>query len=589
MTVVANVNNELIPQRTVTGWRMCIDYQKLNKATKKDNFPLPVIDEMLERLANHSLFCFLDGYSGYHQIPIHPKDQCKTTFTCPYGTYAYRRMSFGLCNAPASFQRCMMSIFSDMIEAIMEVFMDDFSLYGKTFDHCLQNLDKVFQRCQEKDLVLNWEKCHFMVHEGIVLGHRVSERGIEVDRAKIEVIDQLPPPVNIKGIRNFLGHAGFHRRFIKEFSTIARPLTNLLAKDAPFEFDDVCLKSFKTLKKALVSALIIQPPDGMLPFEIMCDASDFIVGAVLGQTKDKKLHAICYASETLAGAQSNYATTEKELLAVVFAIDKFRRSDLVGAKVIVYTEHAALKYLLTKKDAKPRLLRWIPLLQEFDLEIKDKKGVENSVADHLSRLQLTNMQEPPINYFLQDDMLMAVRNSDPWYANIVNYMVSKYVPQGENQRKLKYESHCHIWDEPYLYRVCSNGLLRRCVPKEEGFKIIERCHAAPYRGHYGAFRTQAKIWQSRFFWPTMTFRELLRKMNAKHNIATPYHPQTNGQAEMSNKQIKNILQKTVHEMGTGWKDKLPDALWHTERPTKHYWNVTIPNSLREDMSSSCRT
>ena len=171
MTVVRNSKNELIPQRPITGWRMCIDYRKLNLATKKDHFPLPFIDEMLERLAKHSFFCFLDGYSGYHQIPIHPDDQNKTTFTCPYGMYAYRRMSFGLCNAPASFQRCMMSIFSDMIDEIMEVFMDDFSAYGKTFDHCLENLDRVLQRCQEKDLVLNWEKCHFMVREGNRGGH----------------------------------------------------------------------------------------------------------------------------------------------------------------------------------------------------------------------------------------------------------------------------------------------------------------------------------------------------------------------------------------------------------------------------------
>ena len=156
MAVLQNERNELIPQRTVTGWRMCIDYRKLNKATKKDHFPLPFIDEMLERLGNHSFFYFFDGYSGYHQI-IHPNDQSKTTFTCPYGNYAHCRMSFGLCNAPASFQRCMMSIFSDMIEKIMEVFMDDFSVYGKNFDDCLENLDKVLQRCEEQHLVLNWE------------------------------------------------------------------------------------------------------------------------------------------------------------------------------------------------------------------------------------------------------------------------------------------------------------------------------------------------------------------------------------------------------------------------------------------------
>ena len=144
----------------------------------------------------------------------------------------------GFVTLPTSFQLCMMSIFSDMIEEIMEVFMDDFSVYGKTFDHCLENLDRVLQRCQEKDLVLNWEKCHFMVREGIVLGHLVSERGIEVDKAKIDVIEHLPPLVNVKGIRSFLCHAGFYHRFIKDFSHIARPLTNLLAKDAPFEFTD---------------------------------------------------------------------------------------------------------------------------------------------------------------------------------------------------------------------------------------------------------------------------------------------------------------------------------------------------------------
>jgi hypothetical protein len=155
MTVVKNEKNELIPQRTVTGWRMCIDYRKVNKATRKDHFLLPFIDMMLEWLANHYVFCFLDGYSGYRQIPIHPNDQSKTTFTCPYGTYAYRSMSFGLCNAPASFQRCMISIFSKMIEEIMEVFMNDFSIYGKTFDDCLENLDRLLQRCEEKHLVLN--------------------------------------------------------------------------------------------------------------------------------------------------------------------------------------------------------------------------------------------------------------------------------------------------------------------------------------------------------------------------------------------------------------------------------------------------
>ena len=162
LTIFRNESNDLIPTRTVTGWRMCIDYRKLNRATRKDYFPLPFIDQVLERLANFSYFCYLDGLSGFYQIPIHPNDQPKTTFTCPYGTFAFRYMPFGLCNAPATFQRCMYSIFSDLLDDCVEIFMDDFSVYGTNFSHCLDNLSKVLDRCIEHGLVLIWEKCHFM-------------------------------------------------------------------------------------------------------------------------------------------------------------------------------------------------------------------------------------------------------------------------------------------------------------------------------------------------------------------------------------------------------------------------------------------
>jgi hypothetical protein len=196
-----------------------------------------------------------------------------------------------------------------------------------------------------------------------------------------------------------------------------------------------CLQSFHTLKKALVYALVIQPPNWHLPFEIMCDASDYTIGAVLVQSKDKKHYAISYASKTPTGPQLNYATTEKELLAMVFVIKKFR-SYLVGVKVIVYTDHATLKYLLTKKDAKPRLIQWILLLQKFDLKIRDKKGVENSMADHLSCLQFEKSAELPINDYIRDDTLLKVSTIDPWYANIINYNVAGYIPPGADKKKI---------------------------------------------------------------------------------------------------------------------------------------------------------
>ena len=250
--------------------------------TRKDHFPLPFMDQLLERISRHPFYYFLDGYSSYFQIEIVAEDQEKTTFTCPFGTYAYRRMPFGLCNAPATFQRCMLSIFSDLVEHIMEVYMDDVTVYGESFEECLINLEIVLHRCIEKKLVLNWEKCHFMVNQGIVLGHIISKKGIEVDKEKIETISKLPSPTNVKTVRQFLGHADFYRRFLMDFSKIAKPLYKLLEKDVKFIWDENCQKSFEELKAYLTTASIVRAPNWKLPFEVMCDASDLAIGAVLG-------------------------------------------------------------------------------------------------------------------------------------------------------------------------------------------------------------------------------------------------------------------------------------------------------------------
>ncbi|XP_019096532.1 PREDICTED: uncharacterized protein LOC104768105 [Camelina sativa] len=661
---------------------------------------------------------YANGYSRFFQIPIHPDDQEKTTFTCPYGTFAYRRMPFGLCNAPATFQRCMISIFTDMIEDFMEVFMDDFSVYGSSFKNCLDNLCKVLARCEEKHLVLNWEKCHFMVRDGIVLGHRVSEAGIEVDRAKIEVMTGLQMSKNVKAVRSFLGHAGFYRRFLKDFSKIARPLSALLCKDVKFEFTDECRIAFERIKQELVSAPIVQPPDWAIPFEVMCDVSDFAVGAVLGQRRDKKLHAIYYASRTLDDAQRNYATTEKELLAVVFAFEKFR-SYLFGSKVIVHTDHAALKYLMQKKDAKPRLLRWILLLQEIDIEVKDKKGIENGVADHLSRIRIDDdvpihdclLEEhvyfvdigfqtdetkslfsdtdgvdrqhtsigrhpcfPDTDWSYDGDLAAVVNSNQPWYADIANYLAVEVEPEkftGYNKKRLMRELRRYYWDEPYLYKHCSDGVYRRCLAEIEVPDVLFHCHGSDYAGHFATFKTVSKVLQAGFWWPTMfkdahefvsrcdacqrkgqiskrnempqnfilevevfdcwgidfmgpfpssymnsyilvvvdyvskwvaaiacpkndsavvlklfktiifprfgvprivisdggnyfinkSFDKLLKKYGVQHRVATPYHLQTSGQVEVSNRQIKEILEKTVGVTRKDWAMKLDDSLW----------------------------
>ncbi|GJZ37950.1 reverse transcriptase domain-containing protein [Tanacetum coccineum] len=457
-TIVENDENELIPTRLVTGWCVCIDYQKLNEATRKDHFPLPFMDQMLERLARNEYYYFLNGFSGYFQIPIDPHDQEKTTFTCPYGTFAYRRMPFGLCNAPGTFQRCMMAIFHDMIEKTMEVFMDDFSVFGNSFENCLSRVDKMLKRCEDTNLCLNWEKSHFMVKEGIVLGHKISKNGIEVDKAKVDVIAKLPHPTTVKGVRSFLGHAGFYRRFIKDFSKISRPMTHLLEKNTPFIFSDECIQAFETLKKKLTEAPILIAPDWDLPFELMCDASDFTI--VLPHLEQKHC---------------------------------------------VYG-HSALKYLFANKDSKARLLRWVLLLQEFKFKVIDIKGAGNLAANHLSRLEnpYENVLDPKeINetFPLETLNMVTFRGdlSTPWFTDFAKYHVGNFIVKGmSSQQKNKFfkDVKHYFWDDPYLFKICADQVIQRCVLGQEANDILKACHSGPTGGHYGANYTAIKVFDS---------------------------------------------------------------------------------------------
>ncbi|XP_049364536.1 uncharacterized protein LOC125829342 [Solanum verrucosum] len=336
ITVVPNTKGELVPTRQVTGWRVCMDYRKLNSWTEKYHFLMPFMDQMFDR------------------------------------------MPFGLWNAPAIFQRCMLSSFADMVKDSMEVFMDDFSVIGDTLEECLTHLGKVLQRCVETNLVLNWEKCHFMVKEGIILGYKVSQKGMEVDKEKIEVIEKSPPPISVKGVHSFLGEC------------------RVLQKDG--------------------------------------------IGVVLGQKRNKLFHPINYTSKTLNSAQQNYTVTEQELLALVYAFEKFQ-AYLQGTKVIVYIDHAALRYLIGKKN------------------VKDRKGCENQVADHSSRLEAReNVEhEVDIDDSFPDEQFFAI--------------------------SLKHTS----W----------------CVPEEEAVDILHACHTSQVGGHHGGIHTAAKVLQSGYYWPSL--------------------------------------------------------------------------------------
>ncbi|GJV59780.1 reverse transcriptase domain-containing protein, partial [Tanacetum coccineum] len=535
ITAVTNENDELVPTRIVTGWRVCIDYRKLNEATAKDHFPLPFMDQMLKRLAGNKYFYFLDGFSGYFQIPIDPMDQEKTTFRCPFGTYAYRRMPFRLCNASSTFQRCMLVIFHDMIEESVE-------------------------HCKDTHLVLNWEKCHFMVKEGIVLGHK------------------------------------------------------LLEKDILFEFDDECQKAFELLKEKLTCAPMIVSLNWNLPFELICDASDFSVGAVLGQKDGKNFHPIYFTSKTLILAQQKYTITKNELMAVVFVFDKFR-SYLNLLKTIVHTNHLALKHLFKKQDAKPRLIRWILLLQEFDIEIKDRKGTKNVAADHLSRIENDESSDDiDVDDNFPKETLMEINTKDkPWFEDFANYVVADIILNGMTyQQKNKFFSDLkhYFWEEPYLFKICSDGMIRRCVSGLESRTILDQCHHGPIDGHYGPNVTAKKVLDSGFYWPTIIKEahtlvqlceacqkmrniskhdempltniqvckifdiwgnDFIRPLSKSHKfeyilVVVDYNAQSlnqrpSGQVENTNRALKRVLKKTIKDNPAIWSRKLNDALW----------------------------
>ncbi|GJY40610.1 reverse transcriptase domain-containing protein [Tanacetum coccineum] len=355
----------------------------------------------------------------------------------------------------------MVAIFHDMIEKTMEVFMDDFSVFGDSFSSCLSHLDKMLQRCEDTNLVLNWEKCHFM--------------------AKVDVIAKLPHPTTVKGIRSFLGHAGFYRRFIQDFSKIARPMTHLLEKETPFIFSKECIEAFETLKMKLTQAPILVAPDWDLPFEIMCDASDFAVGAVLGQRKTKHFQPIHYASKTMTEAQAHYTTTEKELLAVVYAFEKFRPY-LVLSKSIVYTDHSALKR-------------------------------ENLPQDHLSRLENPHQselekKEITETFPLETLGMVTFRGDDnaPWFADFANYHAGNFVIKGmssQQKRKFFKDVKHYFWDDPFLFKICADQVIRRCVSGQEAFDILKACHSGDHRGTIGASYHSKKVFDSGFYWPTI--------------------------------------------------------------------------------------
>ncbi|KAL4297162.1 hypothetical protein GQ457_12G011620 [Hibiscus cannabinus] len=526
--VIPNEKNELIPTRTITGWRVCMDYRKLNKATRNDHFPLPFIDQMLDRLAGKQFYCFLDGYSGYNQIAIAPEEQSKTTFTCPYGTFAFRRMPFELCNAPATFQRCMTAIFSDLNEDCLEIFMDDFSTFGENFDSCLSNLENVLKRCKETNLVLNWEKCHFMVDEGIVLGHKISSKGMEV-----------------------------YRRFIEDFSKITKPLCSLLEQGRPFEFNNDCTKAFNLLKQKLVTTPIVEPPDWKLPFELMCDANDYAVGALLGQRKRKIFHPIYYASKTLNDAQMNYTTTEKVMLAVIFAFDKFR-SYLIGTKGRNRFKHNAKGYFWDEPY----------LFKQCDDQI-----IRRCIPEEEQQIILEQCHSTPYGGHFGGNRTIAKVLQSGLYWPTLHRDAQLFCQQCDRCQRTGNISR-------------RNEMPLQNILEVELFDVWGIDFMGPFPSSFGnLYILLAVDYVSKWVEAIATTHNDAKTMQRfiKKNIFTrfgtprvmiTYHPQTNGQAEVSNREIKSILEKVVNPNRKDWSLRLDDALWAYRTTYKTPLNIS---------------
>lgn len=373
--------------------RFCVDYRRLNRLTVRDNMPLPRIEDVMDSLYGATWFTSLDLQSGYWQIPMEPEDIPKTAFVTKRGTYAFTVMPFGLTNAPATFQRLMNEVLEEYLGSSAIAYLDDVTVYSKSFEMHLAHLGQVLERLRDAGLTLNLGKCQFAKRKIELLGFEIGTEGLGVLSKKVEAIQRLSPPTNVTEVRQFLGLCSYYRKFVPKYGHIASPLCSLLQKDQPFEWSLEHEEAFQALKERLSTAPVLKLPDYGRPFTISTDASDYAVGAVLSQSDELGTsRPVWYLSRKLTSAELKYTTMEKECLAVVYALKHFRHY-IWDKPVKLFTDHKALEYLMNGDPPdRGRLSRWYTLIREFDLEILHAKGSSNVVADSLSRLKVQELR-----------------------------------------------------------------------------------------------------------------------------------------------------------------------------------------------------
>ena len=493
--------------------RLCCDYRALNKVSVKDKFPLPRIDELLDRLRGAKYFSKLDLTQGYHQVRVREEDIHKTAFTTRFGQFEWLVMPFGVSGGPATFQRLMNNVLKKFLDDFVSAYLDDILVYSETKEEHLEHLRLVLTALRENKLLVKESKCLFMARETDFLGHRVTPDGIAVQPSKIQTITEWPAPTSVPQLRSFLGLAGFYQRFVKDFAKITVPLTDLLRKDQTFTWGEKENAAFEKLKTALTTTPVMRQPDPNLSFILHTDASDFAIGAVLSQDDGNGSRPIAFTSRKLHKSERNYAVHEKELLAIV---DAFRvwRYYLLGAHTDVFTDHNSIKYLQTQPSLTTKQIHWAGKLQEYDHTIYYQPGETNVAADALSRrpdlMEISAMSTMTLDGKFAEDIKQAYAG-DPIFADIVKKLQGKpSTPTGQNTFKL---------DRDLLYMI-RDERPRLCVPNDLKIKtlLLQEAHDTAIAGHLGVSKTYASL-QAHYFWPNL-FRDVQKFVLSCHTCQT---------------------------------------------------------------------